>query len=42
MEERLEKITAKDMARTIMRNDDIDVEAMIEKSGVLSEETKKE
>jgi tryptophanyl-tRNA synthetase len=42
MKERLEKITAKDMARMIMRNDDIDVEAMIEKSGVLSEETKKE
>ncbi len=42
MKERLERITTKEMASTIMKNDDVDVEALIEKSGVMSEETKKE
>ena len=42
MKERLERITTKEMASVIMKNDDVDVEAMIEKSGVMSEEAKKE
>lgn len=42
MKERLEHITAKEMANSIMKNDSVDLESMIEKSGVMSEEAKKE
>ncbi len=42
MKEKLEHITIKEMASSIMKNDGVDVELMIEKSGVMSEETKKE
>ncbi|MCL5786675.1 MAG: tryptophan--tRNA ligase, partial [Candidatus Marsarchaeota archaeon] len=38
MRERLTKITTKEMANSIMKNDGVDVESMIEKSGVMSEE----
>ncbi len=38
MRERLGKITAKDMANVIMKNEGNDIEKMIENTGVLSEE----
>lgn len=42
MKERLKRITVKEMADSIMRNENVDVESLIEKSGVMSEEIKED
>ena len=42
IKEKMAKVTIKEMANSIMSNDEIDVKLLIEKSDVMSEEPKTE